>query len=345
MTTLTRVLVADDSPTQRQYLTALINEASDMSVIGQAIDGAEAIRLAETLQPDVISMDIKMPRTDGLEATRHIMAQKPIPVVVVSSLLEDDIQLALKALDSGALAVVPKPVNRNHPEFDKQRQHLITTLRAMSRVKVVARRDQFRQTPDETLSPKHRSTPEIIAIGTSTGGPRALHRLLMDLPSTLPVPIVVVQHMPHEFIPGLARWLAHVTPLEVSVAQNGQKLLPGQVTIAPGSHHLLVEKQGLQLVARLSEESYGQLYTPSVDVLFRSVVATCGAAAIGIIMTGMGNDGALGLLAMKESGAYTLAQDEYTSTVFGMPNAAIRCGAVELTVSLSNLPSEILKVL
>ncbi|QPC84670.1 chemotaxis-specific protein-glutamate methyltransferase CheB [Phototrophicus methaneseepsis] len=345
MVNITRVLVADDSPTQRQYLTDLIDEVPDLRVIGHAGNGLEAIALAQSLHPDIISMDIKMPRTDGLEATRQIMSQKPIPVVVVSGLLEDDIELSFKALDSGAIAVLPKPGSRNHPNFDQQRQQLITTLRAMSKVKVVARRERFQQSLTASTPLAMRAQPEIIAIGTSTGGPRALHQLLTNLPTNLHVPVVVVQHMPHEFIPGLARWLSHVTPLEVTVAQQGQELRAGQVIIAPGTHHLCVERHGLKLVARLSEEEYGQLYKPSVDVLFKSIVASCGPAAVGVIMTGMGNDGALGLLAMRERGAYTFSQDEYSSTVFGMPAAAIRVGAVEKAVSLSNLPSEIVKVL
>ncbi|MAU13242.1 MAG: chemotaxis response regulator protein-glutamate methylesterase [Anaerolineaceae bacterium] len=341
---ITRVLVAEDSPIQRQYLTSLINEVPDLTVVGHAADGAQAIEMTKTLQPDVISMDIKMPNTDGLEATRYIMSQLPTPVVIVSSLLEDDVELALKALDSGALAVLSKPVSRNHTDFNKRQCELLTTLRAMAKVKVVARRSKF-STQTLSTTKTQRATPEVLAIGASTGGPRALHRVLTGLPSSLSVPIVIVQHMPPEFIPGLARWLNHVTPLDVKVAESGKVLKPGQVVIAPGDQHLLVEKHDLDLVARLSSADYGQDYKPSVDVLLKSVASACGAAAIGLIMTGMGDDGALGLLAMKEKGAYTFTQDEHSSTVYGMPSAAIKCNAVEKSVSLSDLPSEILKVL
>ncbi|MCA9885340.1 MAG: chemotaxis response regulator protein-glutamate methylesterase [Anaerolineae bacterium] len=341
---VTRVLVADDSPTQRQYLTSLINEVPDLTVVGHASDGAQAIDMVKTLHPDVISMDIKMPKTDGLEATRYIMSQTPTPVVIVSSLLDDDVELAIKALDSGALAVLSKPVNRNHIDFKKRQHELVTTLRAMAKVKVVSRRSKFSTQGLSTVKTL-RATPEIIAIGASTGGPRALHHVLMNLPSSLPVPIVVVQHMPPEFIPGLARWLDHVTPLDVKVAEQGDTLKSGHVFIAPGDQHLIVEKHDLNLVARLSDASYAQDYKPSVNVLFNSVASACGAAAVGIVMTGMGDDGALGLLAMKEKGAYTLTQDEHSSTVYGMPSAAIKCNAAENCVSLSDLPNEIMKVL
>src|SRR5688572_25035204 len=209
-----RVVIAEDSPTVRAYLKSLIEETPGMQVIGVANNGEEAVALVQELKPDVVSMDISMPRIDGLEATRRIMAKCPTPVVVVSGMLDIDIELSLQALQSGALAVVSKPPDRNNPDFHSKRQQLLTTLRAMSGVRVIARREQRWQqepvpvAPDKVVRTLRRSRPEVVAIGASTGGPSALHRLLQELPDYFPVPLVIVQHMPNEFIGGLARWLA-----------------------------------------------------------------------------------------------------------------------------------------
>jgi two-component system chemotaxis response regulator CheB len=352
-----RIVLAEDSLTVRRYLVSLIEETPGMRVIGEARNGVEAVRMVTELKPDVVSMDINMPDLDGLEATRQIMTQCPTPVVVVSGLLDGDVQLSLQALESGALAVVSKPPDRHNPAFDDRRRQLITTLRAMSGVKVIARKAYARagEVVQEAVevpavvspipSRVRVARPEIIAIGASTGGPSAMNRLLRDFPPTLPVPIVIVQHMPNEFIPGLARWLASATMLNVQVARDGMLLRPATVVIAPGTAHMLLDRRGSHLAIRLSEEKYNTRYQPSVDVLFESIAQVCGRSAIGIIMTGMGDDGALGLQAMYQAGAFTLAQDESSSTVFGMPRAAIERGVVHYVMPLTNLPSQILKLL
>ena len=344
-----RVLIAEDSPTVRHYLVSLLSESPVLEVVGEAHNGEEAVQMVQQLKPDVVSMDIKMPLVDGLEATRRIMAQCPTPVVIVSGLLEGDVELSLQALEAGALAVVGKPPDRRSEEFPIKRQQLLTTLRAMAGVRVVARRDLLRDSPPEgDVKPapsRRRVRPELIAIGASTGGPSALHRLLAALPLDLSVPVLIVQHMPTEFIPGLARWLGNSTALPVRLAEQGLRLRAGEVIIASGAAHMLVRRQDTGLILHLEAERGEHRYQPSIDALFESIARHCGSAAVGIVLTGMGDDGANGLLAMRQAGAYTYAQDEASSTVYGMPQAALVRGAVEKVESLSALPSEIVKVL
>jgi two-component system, chemotaxis family, protein-glutamate methylesterase/glutaminase len=342
-----RVLIAEDSATIRYHLTRMIEELPGIEVIGQARDGIEALALVSELKPDVVSMDIRMPRMDGLEATREIMEQHPTPVVVVSSLVETDMELSFQALESGALAVVEKPPDRGSPLFAEKQRQLVRTLIAMARVSVVrrgkARTDRLPAAAVEMRAVTTR--PEVIAVGASAGGPGALSKLLGDLPAELPVPVVVVQHMPHEFVGGLARWLSKVTSLRVVVGGDGQLLVPGEVVLSPGTAHLCVVRREKGLAIRLESEPGTHRYQPSVDVLFESVAAVCGSRAVGLVLTGMGDDGAAGLLALRQAGGRTFAQDEISSTVFGMPGAAIERGAVERVLSLAQLPSAILQLL
>lgn len=359
-----RVLLAEDSATVRAHLTTLIEGVGGMRVIGEARDGEEAIALTAQLKPDIISMDINMPNMNGLDATRHIMMEQPIPVVVVSNLLERNVELAFEALQAGALAVVEKPPHRESPGFNEKRLHLIKTLIAMSAVKVIRRgRTGMLTTPasgDSTgmmqtirlgtgrLSSRFATqSPEVIAIGASAGGPSALSTLLRALPSppTLRVPILVVQHMAQEFIPGLARWLANSSGKPVRVAADGNSLTPGVVHLSPGTAHMTVVRGDGILMTRLLKTQGTHRYQPSIDVLFQSVAEACGAAAIGLILTGMGDDGADGLLAMRRMGGRTFAQDPASATVYGMPGAAIERGAVETVDSLANLATAITKLL
>ncbi|MDX1993287.1 MAG: chemotaxis-specific protein-glutamate methyltransferase CheB [bacterium] len=343
-----RVLLAEDSPTIRHHLASLINETPGMQVVGEARNGEEALALVAQIKPDVVSMDIRMPGIDGLEATRRIMAQHPTPVVVVSGLVEQDIDLSFHAIQAGALAVVEKPPSRSNPAFAEKQRQLIRTLIAMSAVSVVRRGASYQP---ETNGGDKASTrplsvpPEIIAIGASAGGPSALNQLLRGLPDSLPVPIVVTQHIPNEFVAGLSRWLDKASPLKVGVATDGLVLRPGVVHLSPGGVHVKVVRQGEKLVAKLIAEQGAYRYQPSVDVLLHSVAKTCGAAAVGIILTGMGDDGAAGLLAMREAGARTIAQDEASSTVFGMPGAAIERGAAERVLPLAQIPGRLISLL
>ena len=352
MTKPVRVLLADDSPTIRHYLSSIMVEMNNITIVGEARNGREVVELVHKLQPDVVSMDINMPTMDGLEATRQIMAEIPTPVVVVSGLIESDVELSIRALEAGALAVVEKPPDRENPLFEEKRKRLVTAIRAMSGVSVVSRKYNHRPLASDsqefaTVKPKtdRLTRPEIIAIGASTGGPSAIHRILKEFPPNLSVPVVIVQHMPHEFLQGLARWLERSTDLQVKIADAGDEIKAGHVYIAPGTSHMTLKRQEGQLFVRLIRERGTPQYQPSINMLFNSVATTCGSNAIGVILTGMGDDGASGLLAMKQASARTLAQDETSSTVYGMPNAAVLCGAVNYEVPLASLASEILKML
>ena len=340
----TRVLIAEDSPTMRHHLVKIINDAPGLRIIGEARDGEEALALVGELKPDVVSMDIRMPGIDGLEATRRIMTQHPTPVVVVSGLLEREIDLSFQALQSGALAVVEKPLDRNDPGYATKQRHLVNTLVAMARVRVVRRWERVVDisTPAAAEeSPKEpsyvRVMPDVIAIGASAGGPSALSVLLNALPAHFPMPILIAQHMPEEFTNGLARWLDKSTSLRVEVAESGLELKPGVVHLAPGSAHLSVTRHRDKILTRLIREQGPYRHQPSVDALFESVAQVCGTTAVGIILSGMGDDGANGLWSMHQAGAVTFAQDEETCTVFGMPGAAIERGGVDHVLSLSNL--------
>ncbi|MCS6835877.1 MAG: chemotaxis-specific protein-glutamate methyltransferase CheB [Anaerolineae bacterium] len=341
-----RVLIAEDSPTQRLHLRRLIESAPDLVVVGEARNGEEVIALTEQLRPSVVSMDVRMPVVDGLEATRHIMAHTPTPVVIVSGALESEINLALNALEAGALAVVPKPPDEKRPDFAAKRHELLTTLRAMAGVRVIARRD-YR--PKRSLRPEANGTsvtrPQVLAIGASTGGPSAIYRLLADLPADFPIPIAIVQHMPDEFLGGLVRWLDRAGPLRVVLSEDGLPLRHGLVVVAAGGQHLTLARAGSALVVRQQPAQPGERYVPSIDRLLESVAQTCGSAAIGLILTGMGDDGAEGLAALRQVGGRTLAQDATSSTVFGMAQAALARGAVERVVGLADVAAELAKYL
>ncbi|MEM9955228.1 MAG: chemotaxis-specific protein-glutamate methyltransferase CheB [Chloroflexota bacterium] len=344
-----RVVLADDSPTVRYHLAHIIDSAPDMVVVGEAQNGVDVIQLVSDLQPDVVSMDINMPDMDGLEATRQIMSQSPTPIVVVSSLLDIDVQLSLKAIEAGALAVVGKPSAQQNPTFADEQRHMLKVLRAMAGVKVISRRQlRYLDAPeiitDAPRQKRHLST-ELIVIGASTGGPRALLQLLRGLPDEPIAPIVIVQHMPEEFIAGLVQWLTSATGQQVFVAQDGQALQSGMILIAPGHAHLTIERANGHLISRLHDAPTGSRYTPSIDALFTSVARTVGEQAIGVILTGMGDDGARGLHAMYDAGAMTIAQDELSATVYGMPRAAVAEGAARYVVALENLATQIKKLL
>lgn len=324
----------------RRQLFDIIEDAPGIHVAGEAHDGDEVLPLVEKLRPDVISMDIRMPGMDGLEATRQIMNRCPTPVVVVSGLVEREVDLSFQALEAGALAVVEKPGDPSAAAYPRKVRHLINTLSAMSKVHVVRRWEPSGDT--EPLEPAAPRVPapeqlEIVAIGASAGGPSALSTLLRDLPADFPLPIVITQHILESFTAGLARWLEKSTVLPVRMAEDGLALRPGVVHLAPGGAHLSVVRHDNLLRAKLIRKMGDQRYQPSVNVLFESVAKACGAAAVGVLLTGMGDDGAAGLLALRQAGGKTYAQDEASSTVFGMPGAAIAVDAVERVLSLSNL--------
>jgi two-component system chemotaxis response regulator CheB len=325
-----RVLLVDDSSVMREYIAYLLQQDPALLVAGQARDGVEAVELARRLRPDVILMDVHMPRLDGYEATRRIMAEVPTPIVMMSTsfdprgLMTSPQELvSFSALRAGALTLVEKPLGPDDPRYEESLKTFLDTTKLMSEVKVV-RRSVPRPPP---LRSPPRGRIAIVAIAASTGGPQTLAKILEGLPRQLPVPILLVQHIAAGFTAGFVEWLAGVTDaVQVRLAGAGEQARPGVVYVAPERRQLGVTSGG---VLRLSDDPAEDGFRPSADHLFESVAAAYGASSIGVVLTGMGRDGALGLRKLRDAGALTIAQDEASSVVFGMPQEAIRHAAAE----------------
>ncbi|HXV97863.1 MAG TPA: chemotaxis-specific protein-glutamate methyltransferase CheB [Anaerolineae bacterium] len=348
-TTPIRVLVAEDSPTYRELLVAILQNVPNLQVIGTARNGAEAVRLAKRLRPDVITMDIYMPEMDGFEATRQIMTENPCPIVIISASTAKDLQdLTFNALRAGALSVLEKPTLQDSPEAYEA---LAAQVKLMSEVKVVRRWGKsmppsepklLATTPSPTLVQNGNSKIQLVAIAASTGGPGILAEILSKLPTDFPAPILIVQHITPGFGTGLADWLNQQTPLQVRLACHADEPKPGQVLIAPDDAHMVVNSMGL---IALSDAPPVHGLRPAADYLFNSIARVYGATAIGIILTGMGNDGAEGLQAMRRAGAHTVAQDKGTCIVFGMPAVAIELGAAEQVLPAKQIAAAIMALI
>ena len=338
-----KVLVVEDSPVVREFLVHVLSSDAEMEVIGTACDGAEALEAVERLKPDVITMDLHMPRMDGFEATRRIMETHPVPIVIVSgSSTAKEVATAFHAVEAGALAVVRRPAGMGHPEHEATVAELVKIVKLMSEVKVVKRWARPRREAEmPRVSPPvelERLAAEIrvVAIGASTGGPLALQTILSELPRDFSVPVLIVQHIAPGFTLGFAEWLAQTCDLPVRVATQGERILPGHVYIAPQEVQMKVEKEGtLWLTADAPENGL----RPSVAYLFRSIASVYGPEAVGVLLTGMGKDGAQELKRMKEAGAVTIAQDKESSVVHGMPGEAISLEAATYVLSLNQLPA------
>jgi two-component system chemotaxis response regulator CheB len=331
-----RVVVTEDSAVTRALLTAILEAAPGFELVAAVPDGAEAVDAVARLRPSVVTMDLHMPRLDGVEATRQIMRQTPTPVVIVTASSEVDGRLTYDALAAGALSVVARPVGPSDPRFVTRREALLDELRLMAGVRVVRRIGRAEpRTPAPSRIVRRPGRPiRVVAIAASTGGPAVLHRLLHDLPRDLDVPILVVQHMSEGFIGGLARWLSEVAPGPVRVAGDGDVLAGGTVFLAPDGSHLRVTTDG---AVRLDPGPPIGGHRPAATALFDSVAEVYGDRAIGVVLTGMGRDGVDGLARLHAAGAVTLAQDAASSAVFGMPGAALEAGAVERVLSLEEL--------
>lgn len=327
-----RVLLVEDSPSQLQLLRTYLEAATDLVVVGTATTGQEAVQSTIRLRPNIVAMDIHLPGFDGYEATRQIMQQQPTPIVLFSASSGDAEQRAMAALAAGALAVVRKPAGPNDPTSVKDREHLIRTLRLMAGVKVVTR-----HRPRAPILPMRRSVHqayEVLAIAASTGGPAALQTLLNDLGAHPPVPIIIAQHVAIGFARALTDWLASVVPQPVHLVEGDMPMQPGHVYLSADNVHLVVSQPGTVgvLPARESDR-----YCPSADYLFSSLAHHYGSRAIGVIMTGMGEDGAQGLAELARAGGVTFGQDEASCVVYGMPKAAKALGAVRHELPLERL--------
>jgi two-component system, chemotaxis family, protein-glutamate methylesterase/glutaminase len=337
----TRVLIIDDSALMRQLLTSLLSEDPDIEVVEAAPDPLVAREMIKALNPDVITLDVEMPHMDGLTFLRKIMTLRPMPVVMISTLTQAGTEVTLEALEAGAVDFVAKPTSSVGPAMAALAEELRAKVKAAAKTRVRIRPAQ----PKPRLPQRqalNRQTGKILMIGASTGGVEALKTLLMDLPPDCP-PTLITQHMPERFTAAFANRLNRECPMTVCEAKDGQRVEPGCVYIAPGAHHLELTREGLALVCRLNDGLPVSGHRPSVDVLFRSGARVAGSKAIGVILTGMGKDGADGLLELRKTGARTLGQDEASSLIYGMPRVAFERGAVERQFSLTDLAGAIVE--
>lgn len=334
-----RLLIVDDSPTARALMHGLFSEEAGVCIVGEAADGLEAIRLARSLRPDVITMDVSMPGLDGFATTKEIMMSVPTPIVIVSDCAKgaQATATAMKAIEMGAVAVLSKPPGPLDPQFSGEAGKLIATVRSMSSVKVV-RHWRPPQTPHRHTKNTYRGEAlalaepvRCVAIAASTGGPAALQQILSTLPAQLEAPVFIVQHIAAGFTPGLVDWLATTSAPKVVVASTGIVPRPGCVYVAPDNHHLSVDKTGK--IALLSSEPV-RGFRPSATPLFDSLAKFYGESLLAVILTGMGDDGVEGLREVKRRGGKILAQDEATSVVYGMPKAALESGLPDWVMPL-----------
>jgi len=348
------VLVVDDSAVVRQVVTEVLGEDPGINVIGAAADPLFALEKMKRQWPDVIVLDVEMPRMDGITFLKKIMAEHPTPVVICSTITREGAATTMQAFEAGAVAVVPKPdIGSRRQQMEDAASDLIHAVKsaAHANVKRLGTRPPAtvqttsKLSADAVLSAGHamaQTTERIVAIGTSTGGTQALEVVLTALPRVCPG-IVIVQHMPEKFTGAFAERLNSISRIEVREAKNGDRVVPGTALIAPGGKHMLLKRSGAQYHVEVIDGPLVNRHRPSVDVLFRSVAKFAGKNALGIIMTGMGDDGARGLKEMLDVGAKTIAQDEDSCVVFGMPKEAIKLGAAELVLPLREISGSMVK--
>ena len=338
-----RVLIVDDSPTVQSVLTSLLSDEPDIEVLGTASDPFEAKDLIVKKRPDVITLDIEMPRMDGITFLKRLMSFRPVPVIMISSYTRENSIRTFEALNAGAVDFVAKPTGDVRTGLRKLKHEITTKVRAATRANIK---------PPGLLSKsrrpvsrgENRASNKIIVIGASTGGTLAIQTLLECMPSNVNG-IVIVQHMPDRFTNPFAQRLNGLFPMNIKEAEDGDRIDKGDVLVAPGGRHLQVAKDPMGYYVQLQDGRPVKHQRPSVDIMFHSVAKTAASDGIGILLTGMGDDGADGLLAMKQAGAFTVAQDEATSVIFGMPGAAIERGAAKVVVALDDIASVVLSSL
>jgi len=377
-----RVLVVDDSALMRRVITGLLEQDPTIRVVATARNGREAIELVQELRPDIVTMDVRMPVMDGLATTEHLMAYCPTPILVLTaSLASHEVDITFKMLGAGALEVIEKPSGSDAQALDRTGRALIRRIKVLARVSVVTHL-RGRRKPAETIvvsaapaanrrgdtttrrhgdkpsakeaprhsvapSPHHSGSPSpesdvpLIVIGASTGGPRVVNEILAGLPSNLPSAVLVVQHIAQGFSAGMAEWLANASRLPVLLAHEGQTIRPGEVLIAPDARDLLITRER---TVHLSENPL-LIQRPSIDISMQAAAEVFGARALGVLLTGMGRDGAYGMLTIKRSNGYTIAQDEATSTIFGMPRAAIQLGAAREVLPTGRIASRLVELI
>lgn len=343
-----KVLVAEDSPTIRVFLTAILESEPDIKVVAAVSDGAAAVEAVRRLKPDVVTMDIHMPGLDGFSATREIMETVPVPIVIVSGAVQDEVAATFKAVEAGALAFIRRPAGLGHDDHEREAEALVTSVRLMSEVKVVRRwkrppaiAERVAAVAAAGTAPAPRDKARVVVIGASTGGPVALQTILSALPADFPLPILVVQHIARGFVAGFADWLDAACALPVTVARDGEEVTGGHVYVAPDDRHMGVDAYGrIQLIDSPPEAGL----RPAVGHLFRSVAAHYGGRSIGVLLTGMGADGADDLCILRTLGAITIAQDAASSVVHGMPGVAIERGGAMHVLAPAAIAAKLVEV-
>ncbi len=333
-----RVLVADDSIFSREMIKTILSEDSEISVIGEAVNGSEAVIKTAELKPDLVTMDINMPIMDGIQAIRQIMASYPVPIMVITS--SSDADLAYKAISKGALEVFPKP-----DVHIGNMKEIINKIKVLSKVRVISHIIPLQPpkgTQGSKWDKKYETSNRIVAIASSTGGPRALSVLLSEMPEDFSAPIVIAQHITDDFVSGMAKWLGSISKLRVKLAENGETPVRGTVYLCPSEKHTKINSgKRFSFQAKVPED----IYFPSCNLLLSSAAEAYGASCIGIILTGMGDDGVLGIGKIKNAGGITIAQDEKTSVVFGMPRVAIESGCIDKVLPIHDMCKAISSIL
>ena len=342
-----RVMIVEDSLVVRRLLAHIVSRDPRLNLVAAVASAEEALQELPRIRPEVISMDIRLPGMDGLEATRRIMADQPTPIVVIADSVGDlSLQISMNALRAGALAVVEKPVGMETGGHERIAETICTQLYIMSQVPVIRRRGPGvsrpprPSPPPRVLGPAPR--PALLGLAASTGGPPALAQVLGGLPADFPLPVLVVQHMGAAFMEGFAAWLDGLVPMPVRIAQEGELPRPGHVYVAPGDRHLTLSSQGL---LRVGAERPIASQRPSATLLFRSLAQVYGPRALGVLLTGMGEDGAVGLTDMHQAGAYTITEHESSCVVYGMPAAAVRLGGSSIALPLEKIAPRLLQLL
>ncbi len=345
-----KVLIVDDSAFMRNALSNMLSSDPEIKIVGTARDGLEAIEKVESLNPDIVTMDVEMPRMDGIAALKHLMEKNPVPVIMVSSLTMEGAKVTLDALDLGAVDFIPKNLSELSINIVKIREILIEKIKHIGRKGIFKKRIRPAAAPRivEILKAMPvRTTGDrrigVLAIGTSTGGPKALQEIIPRLPKDFPAPIVIAQHMPPNFTGPFAERLNQLSQITVKEAEEGEPLRNGVALIAPGRGHMRVKRpRGIETVVTISENKEEFIYRPSVDALMLSIAEFFPGRALGVILTGMGSDGCKGLIEVKKTGGRIFAQDEESCVVYGMPKAVVDAGIADKILSLEEIAGEII---
>lgn len=334
-----RVLIVEDSPVERELLADILDSDPDIEIAGIAVDGAQAVMVASGQEPDVILMDLHLPKLNGFEATQRIMETRAVPIIIVTGSVGADTPSNLfQALGAGALTLARKPAGPGHPAHETETRELIDTVKLMSEVKLVTRHARLRAQRAAIPAGKPQvpvgKKIEIVAFGASVGGPAALRKILTALPKDFPIPVLIVQHIAAGFVQGFSDWLGQVSGFPVRVAVHGERPLPGHAYLAPEGFQMGMDQQGRITLGRCNPED---TICPSVSHLFRSLAGAFGRKSVGVLLTGMGSDGSAELKQMREAGAMTIAQDRATSVVHGMPGTAIQLGAATEVLAIEEI--------